>query len=111
MNSMIANKPPDGPGNEKNWSAENRLYHPNVWTDTWRISRNSGRYTINAEAEKKQIRQTSIGTVKDLKEDGDLRMRKRNRRLPNYIEFKQRSGFDQKVCNGIVKYLPQKWLN
>ncbi|HRH57427.1 MAG TPA: hypothetical protein PLS10_07230 [Chitinophagales bacterium] len=40
------------------------------------------------EAEKKQIRQSTIGTVKDLKEDGDFTNAEAEQAITKYIEFK-----------------------
>jgi len=40
------------------------------------------------EAEKKQIRQTTIGTVKDLKEDGDFTNAEAEQAIAKYVEFK-----------------------
>ncbi|MFN8295490.1 MAG: hypothetical protein U0T69_04805 [Chitinophagales bacterium] len=40
------------------------------------------------EAEKKQIRQSTIGTVKDLKEDGDFTNAEAEQAITKYVEFK-----------------------
>lgn len=40
------------------------------------------------EAEKKQIRQTTIGTVKDLKEDGDFTNAEAEQAIAKFVEFK-----------------------
>ena len=40
------------------------------------------------EAEKKQIRQSTIGTVKELKEDGDFTNTEAEQAIAKYIEFK-----------------------
>jgi Spy/CpxP family protein refolding chaperone len=40
------------------------------------------------EAEKKQIRQSTIGTVKDLKEDGDFTNAEAEQAIAKYVEFK-----------------------
>lgn len=42
------------------------------------------------EAEKKQIRQTTIGTIKELKDDGDFTNAEADQAITKYLEFKSK---------------------
>ncbi|MBK9793526.1 MAG: hypothetical protein IPP60_10600 [Sphingobacteriales bacterium] len=91
MNSMIAQPPPppDGPGNEKiealkiGFITKRLNLTPEESQKFWPVYN-------QYEAEKKQIRQTTIGTVKELKEDGDFTNAEAELAIAKHIEFKSR---------------------
>lgn len=89
MNSMIAQPAPpqDGPGNEKieamkiGFITKRLDLTPEESQKFWPVYN-------QFEAEKKQIRQTTIGTVKELKEDGDFTNAEAEQAIAKHIEFK-----------------------
>ncbi len=59
------------------------------------------------EAEKKQIRQSTIGTIKDLKEDGDFTNSEAEQAIAKYIEFKSKDlDLTKKYVTEFRKILP-----
>ena len=108
MNSMIAQPPPppDGPGNEKiealkiGFITKRLNLTPEESQKFWPVYN-------QYEAEKKQIRQTSIGTVKDLKEDGDFTNAEAEQAIAKYIEFKAKDlDLTKKYVTEFRKILP-----
>jgi Skp family chaperone for outer membrane proteins len=52
------------------------------------------------EAEKKQIRQSTVGSVKELKEDGDFTNAEAEQAIAKYIEFKAKDlDLIKKICD------------
>lgn len=88
MNSMIAQPPPpDGPGNEKiealkiGFITKRLSLTPEESQKFWPVYN-------QYEAEKKQIRQSTLGTLKEMKEDGDFTNAEAEQAIAKHIEFK-----------------------
>lgn len=87
---MIAQpSPPDGPGNEKiealkiAFITKRLQLSPEESQKFWPVYN-------QYEAEKKQIRESTIGTIKQLKEDGDFTNAEADQAIIKYIEFKSK---------------------
>ena len=91
MNSMIAQPPPppDGPGNEKiealkiGFITKRLNLTPEESQKFWPVYN-------QYEAEKKEIRKSTIGTIKELKEDGDFTNAEAEAAIAKHLEFKSR---------------------
>jgi Spy/CpxP family protein refolding chaperone len=107
-NSMIAQPPPppDGPGNEKieamkiAYLTKRLQLTPEEAQKFWPVYN-------QYEAEKKQVRQTTVGAVKDMKEDGDFTNAEAEQAIAKYIEFKAKDlDLIKKYVIEFRKFLP-----
>ena len=108
-NSLIAQPPPpppDGPGNEKieamkiAFLTKRLQLTPDEAQKFWPVYN-------QYEAEKKQVRQTTVGAVKDMKEDGDFTNAEAEQAIAKYIEFKAKDlDLIKKYVAEFRKFLP-----
>ncbi len=103
---MAEPTPPDGQGNEKIEALKigfitNKLkLTPEESQKFWPVFN-------QYEAEKKQIRQSTIGTVKELKEDGDFTNAEAEQAITKYVEFKAKDlDLIKKYVSEFRKILP-----
>jgi len=107
-NSMIAQPPPppDGPGNEKIDALKIAFITKRLKLTTEEAQKFWPVYN-QYEEEKKQIRQSTIGTIKDMKEDGDFTNAEAEQAIAKYIEFKAKDlDLIKKYVIEFRKFLP-----
>ena len=90
FSGLVSAQPgPDAPGNEK-IEALKIAFITNKLKLTPEESQKFWPVFNQYETEKKQLRQSTIGTVKELKEDGDFTNAEAEQAIAKYVEFKAR---------------------
>lgn len=108
-NSMIAQPPPpppDGPGSEKIEALKIAFITKKLQLTTEEAQKFWPVYN-QYEDEKKQLRESTIGVIKDMKEDGDFTNAEAEQAIAKYIEFKSKDlELTKKYIAEFRKFLP-----